>query len=341
MKRVALLSALVVCLLAIGCSDGPMSPVVADSQTPASSLTALGWPDNMAGEDLNPALATANWMPDDSLWKYDVIMVTIVWGNALSTSVYPNPNAPLVEWSGGLWINGVVYLDPRMLISFEPGQDSLLVGNVHPQIGWISYTKGDIDGITFAMYVDRTVVYVVEPELHFETVQTNIAWSLSRLYCFDSLYVVNNTNLVAIHSRRVEQTCMQGLIAGDWIKADASHGTFEGIWGGPASNLQGQLNGRFWTTDEGDRLLDGEWIDPVANVVGAMKGRWEYLDPTMCPLCGEGHGYLKGTVTFPEATRLPIRLVGEFGQFGAVTDTLPIRGRWQTVCNTASVSYTD
>lgn len=338
MNRFVLLICLIVALMSFGCSDKPSSPTTAEPESPAATLTDLGWPDNLAGEELNPAFAEATWLPNDSLWKYDVIMVTIVWGNPVRTGT-PTTNAPLIDWTGRLWINGVVNLDPRMLISFERGQDTLVVSDSFPPIRWVSYTKGDIDGITLAMFVDKSVLYVVEPELRFETVQDTISWTLSQLYRFDSLYHVNNTGIVAIHSMKALQPCLQGLMAGDWVKEDASHGTFAGVWGGPASNIQGRLHGKFWTTDDGKQVLEGEWISPQSNLTGVIKGRWHYYDPTMCPLCGEGHGYFGAVVTFPDRSVKPIRLAGEFGKFGATNDTLPFRGRWHVVCNSTAPAF--
>jgi hypothetical protein len=131
------------------------------------------------------------------------------------------------------------------------------------------------------------------------------------------------------------QPCEQGYMLGDWIRENIAgeNGTFYGLWYEYNSEPSGIFSGIFWTTENGQKLFYGSVSGVITDqVIAEMYGKWFYDDPTMCPMCGTGHGQFRG-VFFKLSEDGVGFLRGEFGYADdMLNDTLPLTGTWKWYC---------
>ncbi len=344
--RVPVSFAIIGLLLALaGCSsnnDTPaptttiaVEPVV--SEAPAEILELLE-ANTAEGLDLTPGNGSreSTWPGYDLTNDCDVYAVTFLWGQFLG---YPGPVVEPTDWSGDLSINGVAHIHPRLTIDFEEGEDWLIEEEEPAYAAWVSQAAMDFDGISFLIFVDRTVVYIVAPWLTFEAGPATLRFEFHDLEKFTALYTFDGGNVLAVHSRKVwPDRCSGGYLEGDWIKDDntGNSGRFEGLWLNYRGEPEGYLNGQFRTNNDGSREFSG-WVSGyfTDHIIAEMKGRWWYDDPSMCITCGQGHGWFRGHFAYANGSGKGGMLAGEFGHMatpGIDAATLPFQGVWRDFC---------
>ena len=344
MRTLFLFVAAAVLLLAIGCSDKAGAPAPTASATPTTSetpgnvmaLLESNTPSELKSVPATPENWTA-WPPFDVVKNSDVYAVTILWGQ-LSPSV--PPGMPVTNWSGKLWVNGVSVVQARRTINFESGQDSLVATSDPASVAWVSQTSVDFDGISFLIFLRRDIVYIMAPTLHFETVPFSEEFNFGELIKLDKFYVLPQGNAVAIHARQIwPERCPGGFMEGRWIKTDVSgnSGRIEGVWLSYRGEPVGTITGVFWTNEDGTRQYSGSVSGYfLTYVMAEFKGSWWYDDPRMCPVCGAGHGWFRGSFTYADGSNKGGFMLAEFGDFLSPVASaleLPFLGVWRESCN--------
>jgi hypothetical protein len=327
-------------LLTAGCGDQPAAPN--QPQLTATSPENAGEVLNRTAErytlsDDGAAIAPdyqSPGAPSVSLTDpaYDVFSVTFVWGGLNNA---PSGVRPL-DWSGSLSVNGEAIIDVVYRIAFEEG-DIVLPDSAPAYVGWISQTAGDFDGLSFLVFLRKDVIYCVEPQLTFDTPPFSISLSFGQLVKYAASFPVDSANGVAIFARKIWcNVCPGGLIEGAWVKDSTSggFGTISAVWKDHAGTPVGLMTAMFWTSSDGTRefsgAVSGYFTD---NIIAWVKGTWGYDDYRMCPLCGEGHGWFRGTYeNIIDGTTGHLK--GVFGDYSLpVTQReLPLVGYWQQDC---------
>jgi len=292
---------------------------------------------------MRPEASPAFQMQMDSIdTSFDIYVATFVWGHfPRNTDVTLRPT----DWAGTLNFNAVGGIKVRSVICFEKGQDSLLPRPDSATIAWASTTYGGLDGINVVMLSKRGVAYFAEPRLAFRTAPFSLEIPLSKLMRFSAIYRVDEYNGVAVFARQIPRPqCPKGNLLGIWHRDSTwQNGPFEGFWL-PANCMPNptlpvppnfpKMYGRFFTTNDGQHLFAGKYTDSAGVEVGELFGKWFYDDPTMCPMCGCGHGQFKGRFTINGKGEVG-DVMGEIGiGFGPTASVMrmPIRGVWRMDC---------
>lgn len=330
-----LIPALAVALL-ISCSDKPTEPshsyskeeLVTRAQEVYTSFMAGRLPASGSPTD---ALPRADFLPDIMYdTTYDIYVVVNIWGTVNRT-----------DWSGSLKTNGENRIELVRLIDFEEGEDGLapILATYDPTIlAWHSITDGDIDGILTLFAVKRIPDYIsppfVAPKLRFETTPVTEEWYAEELADFADFYPVTGGGMAIVARKLPRPDCRSGTLVGTWTKSilPGDSGQIGGWWVDEQGDTTGSFGGQFWTTEEGRRLFKFYISAPTATVVlGEAWGFWYYDDPSMCPMCGEGHGILKGGFRMGDQAGV---LRAEFGEIGLPFDQkeLELSGEWHIRC---------
>ena len=70
-------------------------------------------------------------------------------------------------------------------------------------------------------------------------------------------------------------------------------------------------------------------------IAGEIKGTWSFMDPSMCPICGNGFGEFHGRFVETLGERRTGVLQGVFGIGpGPGQNVMPFRGIWKVNCLT-------
>ena len=346
MKKFAILMTTALLLIVIGCSDQKSTaPAVTDqSSDQVTTDLKVVLDQNRPSEFTQPEASPAFQMQVDSVdTSFDLYVATFVWGHfARNTDSTTTPT----DWSGTLNFNAVGGIKARSVICFEKGQDSLLPPPDSATVAWISSTFRDFDGINIVMLSKHGVSYFVEPRLAFSTAPFSLEIPLSGLVKFSALYKVDDHNGVAVFARQIPRPrCPRGNVLGIWHRDSTwENGPFEGFWL-PANIMPSptmppppnfpKVFGKFFTTNDGQHLFAGKYTDSTGAEVGELFGKWFYDDPTMCPMCGAGHGMFKGRFTINGKGEVG-DVMGEIGIApGGPTVpamNMPIRGVWRFDC---------
>lgn len=353
MKKIPVLVGLFFLLGLFGCSKEPApvqsnqavdpgEPGVVQIPEPARDLldsARIGVPEMITN--------MATW-PIDSLppslmdTSYDIYAVTLLWGQLL-----PVPNSEAMDWSGTLGVNAEAIVHVLAPIDFESGQDSILPHDAVHFAAWTSITQGDLDGVACLIFLKRGNEYFAAPWLSLETAPFSKTWEFGLLDRFAAWYPVEPNAGVAIFSRKLDiNRCPSGTFDGTWVKSDNSgdSGWFGGTWYDPDGSPEFSYAGQFWTNNDGSREFHGYISGYILTVVlGEMHGSWYYDDPSMCPMCGEGHGIMHGTYQLGNNTEHQGKVIGAFGRYTLPIDslTLPLTGVWRENCPGFSKWYTE
>ncbi len=340
-KALILLCGLFTALLA-GCGEQTSVPAAPenDSQVPSEVADLLGRfavPVDMVVNDPEMQVGNSDVETPPPYDNYDVYAVTILWGSLTNTAT---PGGTPVDWSGTLSVNGVVTIDVLHTISFENNQDVLIPTNNPAVAAWTSFAANDFDGLNCLIYVDKDIVYITAPELTFDTAPFDISYQLEELADLSEFHLVNNIHGFAISARKIySSSCPSGLIVGEWVRDDVggASGWFGGQWLNPDGSVFGGVAGTFTTDNNGLRTFEGVVSEGMLTVVTyRVFGTWYYDDPTMCPLCGSGHGYFCGFYT-DQNSQLKGLIKGEFGYAADAADNhLPLSGKWVEMCDNAA-----
>lgn len=331
-------------LLILGCSKQGTEPEPQKESRPVAEqvpadIRAILNQHAITDENLPDHLEfpTSDWtVPSLTDTSYEIFVVTFLWGHLFNT---PVANAAATDWSGNLYVNGVAYVGVAGVIDFERGEDSLVRTNNPAMAAWVSSTSGDFDGLVAFVFLKKGIVYITAPQLHFTTPPFSISFNFEELVNFSALYNVDSVNSVAVLARRIwPPRCPQGLLVGEWTKADipGDSGYFNGTWMEANGTPLGIFAGRFWTTDNHERVFDGTISGVMLTVViGYMRGVWYYDDPRDCILCGSGHGKFKGVykMVAPNTPAAGV-IEGEFGDYSLPVEqlNLPLKGTWRQFC---------
>lgn len=336
-----------VALIIVGCDGDRVSPV----EPGQKQATQATMPEDIrrtleaheadgADVDLSVLRMEGFGDPTSSLWdNYDVYALTVLWGEYPGI---PGPTVPGTDWSGTLSVeNGNGLIDVAAEIDFEHGQDSVIPHNSAHFAAWVSVTNGDIDGLSFLVFLDRTNDAAITPQVHFSTPLFDLVLDRSQLAHHAAFYVVGNTHAVAVLSRQIWQnTCPGGFLKGNWVQYSnvGDTGYFQALWLDRAGAPVGLMTAVYWTNDDGTRLYQGTISGVITDVVlGEVNGVWCYDDPRMCPLCGIGHGWFRGRFLLYEMGDDPERegsMGGVFGDYALPIESrvLPLQGIWTVDC---------
>jgi len=358
MRDLLLILAACCLLFVLGCSDQATSP----STEPAAAADDTAMPESVQELLDSYALPRADLPEGVSIvgptelppylydTAYDAYVVTIIWGS-LCNSI--TPTGAGVDWSGTASVPTPARVMSRLTIGFEPGQDWLLPIFSSNSIAWVSWTSFDFDGVSFWIFQKHDETSVEPQELTFSTDPFTKSWTFKQLERFCAFYLIDDVGAVAIHARKIRNyVCPWGVIVGEWIKADATgrEGRIEGWWlahqddpvTDAIASLKGLMVGRFWTNDDGTGEFEGSLSGVFTDqVLAEFEGRWHYDDPTLCPMCGQGHGVFEGVYRSLEDNTTTGTIRGEFGENGTFYDVvaLPLRGTWHQDCpNLADVA---
>lgn len=342
MRKIFLLFAVMLAAVLWSCSEQASAPENEQQDAPmpaqvATMLSRFAVPVGIEVSD--PEMQAHTGMQPDSppYDNYDVYAITILWGSLLNTGT---PGAAPVDWSGTLSVNGVVTFDLLHTISFENNQDHLIPTNNPAMVAWTSFTANDFDGLNCLVYVDKDIVYITAPELTFATTPFTISYNLEELANLSEFHIVGDQHGFAINARKIySSSCPSGMIVGEWVRDDnaGASGTFNGQWLNPDGSVFGFLAGTFATSNTGARTFEGVVSPGALTVVWYyVYGTWMYDDPTMCPICGSGHGYFAGFYT-DHNNSFKGTLKGEFGYAADAADNhLPLTGKWVEFCDNAA-----
>ncbi|MCP4684546.1 MAG: hypothetical protein GY867_03760, partial [bacterium] len=177
-----------------------------------------------------------------------------------------------------------------------------------------------------------------------------LSLSFSKLDNYLAFFAVDGCNAVAVHARKLRPPeCVKGLLAGEWIKEEpfGQTGRMEGRWLDADGYPIGLYVGKFWH-DETDLQPRGRFEGSVSGyytdqVIATFKGYWWYDDPSLCPMCGEGHGQFAGRVFYAHDPTVSHQEVGSMkGQFGwreSFEDVAyPMSGVWSLKCNASDIT---
>ncbi|HOD66013.1 MAG TPA: hypothetical protein PLR32_04315 [candidate division Zixibacteria bacterium] len=355
MKRV-LLFVVLAALSAAGCSRDGQRPSAPDQsamrpgEMPGAVAAVLDRHAADQGDVASAALRYPEFTGPGALpWTaWDAYAVTFVWGEF---PLGPAAVVPPTDWSGSLAIeNAAGLLDVVAVIDFEPGQDSVLPSASSPTALWTSFTEGDLDGLSFLVFLDPESDAAANARVRFKTPLCELALTRDQLTRFTAFYIVGHTHVVAVKARRIwHHACPRGFISGEWTLQSntGDSGYFSGLWYDRTNTPIGVMSAVYRKTPEGDRVYAGSISGVLLDVViGEVSGIWQYDDPRMCPTCGAGHGWFRGRFVFYEMGGEPRRegcMAGIFGNLSAPTPpALPLRGIWIVDCpdSTSVVSPT-
>lgn len=331
-----------------GCSEKSTDPVqrvqapVGNGKMPLEVqrlMDSYTVPDSVLLTELGLGKSPTN-PPEWSSLDYDVYAVTLLWGH-LQNHVTPPPANLTTDWSGNLGVNGVAIVSAGSTIDFEPHEDYLVPDSLPSIEEWVSFTHGDLDGLSALVLLKRGIVYIVAPMLTFDTRPIRIAWPFEALEDLSAFYLVDSINALAICAHRVwPHECPKGLIKGEWIRDDLNGrtGHWWSLWMAENGDPMGWLTATFWTESNGERLFSG-WISGYLTdqIIAGVKGTWFYDDPRLCPMCGSSYGHFRGRFAY-HGNDSGGAFEGTFGDFSLppLQDTLPLVGRWHEDCpNTA------
>lgn len=285
-------------------------------------------------EDALSTFATDRFIPGDSLDDYDVYAVTYLWG-----SFNPMGGSALV-WDGKTSVNADAAMRVVSGIDLEAGEEISHDPGLPGQIGWISSTNHDLDGVSFMLLVKRGVLYLVPPELSFETGPITFSIPVEALAHHQSFHPVDHTSGVAVFARQVKRPpCPHGNLGGTWVfeQNTRTEGQFRGEWHGRDGELVGNLVGRFWTDPDGSRHMAGQ-VSGVftTQVIIELAGTWcltPQLGSNLCPECSRV-GYFVGRWKYADDSGGG-KFAGHFGEPDMTTPTpdLPFRGLWMLHCD--------
>jgi hypothetical protein len=340
MKRLLILFNITLLMLILGCSQERTTPTQSEAE-PQGSAIPNSWQNTLDSLDIREPLLydqildPTNSLPLLSDPDMDFYAVTFIWGRL---PLAPPSDGPAIDWGGSIFADcakGEV-LDA---ISFEPGQDSLVVPPEGDLFAWESITTSHFDGIAIIVGFCNVCAIPCLDGLSFLTEPITIELSTDQLAYLNAFYPVDEFNGVVVIARRIPRLdCPRGTFDGQWIRVDDWRtGRFNGLLATGDGVPFGRMAGRFWP--EGDNYvwtfageLSGIETDEVKAI---LRGVWYYDDPRMCPMCGEGHGMIKGLILSPKGRPIG-HLVGEFGDWCIeCPDTLPLRGHWAIRCDLA------
>ena len=349
MKKVFTLFLVCLILTIYGCGQQSTSPVVTKTEPVAQEMPAEVEKvlDLYSFDNQNDKKGMAFPLPFDIIngdtdGEWDVYAVTFLWGQFFGI---PTNVAVQTDWTGDLSVNGVADIKVFHKIDFEDGQDYLIDNNEPAISEWVSITHGDFDGLSFIVLVKKNITYFAPLYLAFNTEPFQLKIPIEKLILFKGFYLADNSNGVAVFARKIwHNHCPSGLMKGKWIKEDnaGQNGRFEGLW--LETNLSepaGIFVGQFWTDDDGNRWLEGSVSGYITDqVIAHLKGQWYYDDPSLCPVCGSGHGKFNGRFEFMDRDGWGY-FGGTFG-WGTTVDALvlPLEGTWKKRCPTISSNDT-
>ncbi len=340
-KRVMILLAFFV-LLFSGCAEKQEAIVNSSSnqltptEMPAEVKSLLDQHTAPDGVDLPEIVAAPPNFDFSSINDsiYDVYMVGFLWGHLVP---FGPPSSIPLDWTGSLSINGPSFVKVITPVDFERGQDSLVSDSQPSAVHWVSYTDGRFDGIICLVLYDKVTPTLVPQVMTFGTPPINLTFDFSQLERFYAFYQVDPFNSVAVTARKIRlHHCREGFFKGFWQKSDSSdfRGFIRGHWFNKIGDTLGVVNGHFWRNENGVGKLEGNISGLYTNqIIANLDGFWIYDDFRMCPLCGTGHGQMRGhfqTVNGNEHGYFR----GEFGDFDLPPGqrTMPLRGHWQLDC---------
>ena len=341
MKKLAGLLIITLALFSVGCSDQstapdtPQNSRVAEQEVPTQVQTLL----DLYASDQDATLPEVSPgpeyidIPNINDTSFDIYSVTLLWGEFFNAAASSTPT----DWSGTLSVNAEAVVSVLTTIDFERGEDSIVATDVPSQAVWVSQTYRDFDGISFLVFLKRGNEYFAEPRLKIETAPFTKDFGFGQLEQFAAFYMVNNLSGIGILAHKLKPVlCPSGTITGTWTKDEntGASGYVSGLWYDKNSDCILSMAGRFWTDDDGSRHIKGSLSGCMLTVVlGEFEGTWMYDDPTMCPVCGEGHGIFKGRYKIYDDSKG--FFAGEFGSYGIpMTEReLPIKGFWKELCS--------
>jgi len=345
MKKVFALFIICLILVIYGCDRQSRSPVVAGTEPTAQEMPAEVEKvlDSYSFDGQNNKKGTAFPLPFDIVsggtnGEWDAYAVTFLWGQFFGI---PTNIAVETDWTGDLSVNGVADIRVIHKIDFEDGQD-YLIDNDNPAISeWVSITNGDFDGLSFIVLIKKGIDYFAPLYLTFSTDPFQLRLPIEKLRMFKGFYLADNFNGVAVFAHKIWYNhCPSGVMKGKWIKEDiaSQNGRFEGLWiEDNQSEPIGIFVGQFWTDEDGGRYLEGSVSGYITDqVIAYLKGQWFYDDPSLCPVCGSGHGKFHGRFEFVDRDGWGY-FGGTFG-WGTSVDALelPLEGIWKKRCPTIS-----
>jgi hypothetical protein len=275
--------------------------------------------------------------------SYDVYVIVMIWGTIPRVAA----NAVSVhDWSGKAEVNAVGSYQVMFPIDFERGQDSLIPVNSPTTIAWVSKTNGDFDGLATMLFLKRGVEYFAEPRFVYSTDMASVDVPVSKLDKLDTMLQTNIGQSLVIWSRRIViPKCPAGTLSGDWVRVvnTGDSGYFHGIWYGSDGQPIGPLVGTFWKNADGSRQFAGGWSQGMLTVIaGEIRGTWFFDDPTMCPMCGTGHGQFHGKFVEKLGDKRTGEVHGVFGNgFGAGATSMPFKGVWKVVCDSSHMALSE
>jgi hypothetical protein len=205
----------------------------------------------------------------------EIYAFRIVWGR-LS---YDSTVTTVTDWSGSLELTHGVQV-VRRVINFESGHDYILPRTDPKLIEWISKTTSYHDGIFANVYISSTEK--TNAAITFTTAPFTISYSLKDIDSLDTVYYLDDSNVVAIHAFRFEwQKCPKGFLAGHWGTDDSGNGIFYGSWMTHNGQILGYVKGNWGIPDTSGNLQNiffGKYVDINGKFLGLLKGHY-YFHP--------------------------------------------------------------
>ncbi len=324
---------LAVALLLNACGDSSTQAVDPDNEIPADVMQ-IAQKHSMPFAPVEGGISKfipSNTIYDPPYTNYALYAVTLLWGDLTNSSTLP----VLYDWSGNVSINGVSTIDVVYEIDFEPGEDSVLAVNASSMAAWVSQA-GDLDGLSFLIYLDSDITYITAPWLSVNTEQIDLELQFWELDDFARIYHVNNMQALVVVARRIwTNECPAGTMLGEWIRDDISgqSGNMSGVWYESNNDPAGLYVGTFEMSNSGAGSFEGSVSGYVTDeVIYLFNGKWFFDDPRLCPLCGTGHGKFQG-VFYDMNSNVAGVMRGEFGYAADVNDNhLPMQGTWRQFC---------
>ena len=257
-----------------------------------------------------------------------IYTMRIVWGNLERDSGVTE----LTDWSGTLTLSrGAIVV--KRTIRFEPGQDYLLPRYndsgvyVPEQLGWVSQTSWNIDGLRINVYIPPSEIDPDEAvTLTYESPQLTMSFTTDDLGELDTLVDIGYGNAISFQSMRFDPTeATRGALAGRWGRDDDGNGIFYGTWIGAHGRLMGTLEGT-WGFDENNKpVFAGKYIDVDGKFQGLFKGVWRIRG-----LGANAAGHFTGRIY--NADREPIGVMKGHFKKGETRTGGYFAGRWCVGC---------
>ncbi|MBU0982751.1 MAG: hypothetical protein KKA42_02705 [candidate division Zixibacteria bacterium] len=129
--------------------------------------------------------------------------------------------------------------------------------------------------------------------------------------------------------------CDAGSLDGFWVRDDISgnSGYLSGLWLDTDGDTTGVFSGSFSTAENGFRYFYGNVSGVLTTqIIATVFGVFYYDDPSLCPVCGAGHGGFKGFFIRDNEAGVGV-MQGEFGWGLSPEDNnLPLTGTWTWYC---------